>query len=364
KELPAYRKFRKSAPGSDQLLVSYLFGGTVIKDFRMFRAAYNELKKQLLSVNHSEKSEAAIANLLVQNQPSLYIYYARFRAFSKYFKQAEVKGVLMRDENSPQQKVIQYAARLNEVKTFGYQHGNIYQFNPAYIYGQYKTKPQLPDLTFVWGQSSFEMLLSKGGFAESEVCVTGRIDVTRQEARKNPKLDQDKKIILYATQPQHDTEMRVRHLEDVLLAAKELEQDYCLVIRPHPAEKDDAFFTQIAEKVGATNYFIDRFSDLNTHMQVCACLITGFSTVGTEFVPFFKPLLVMDYLNQDLMGWINQGVGEQILSRQQLVDALRTKTEVNKESHQKFIENHFFKMDGKAAQRISQAILGRTNAPI
>lgn len=356
KPLPGYSKFKKNHPSVNQLIVTYLFGGSLIRDLLLFRSELVKLEKELKSRSVDVPEEKTISRLILENRFSLFIYFIRYRAFDAFFKQSNVTGLLMRDENSPQQKVIQYAARKHNVKVFAYQHGNIYRWNPAYMYSEYDVKPPLPDVTFVWGRYSADMLIQKGGYTEGKVHVSGRVEVGKEKRFKDASLIGKKPIIVYASQPQHDAVMRRKHLIDVLAVAEDVSQDYQLVLRPHPSETDDQYFLQAAKEVGCQNLIIDRNSDLKTHMEECSMLITAFSTVGTEFIPYYKPLLVLDYLGQDLMSWVKQDVGVSIANRKELFAAVNGQPQVSKNAYNQFVENHFYRIDGKAAERMENVI--------
>lgn len=345
------------ALSSDRILGNYLLSLSAIKELIGFRQKLKTFQIQLhAEIPDSNTIDSRIAHMVFSNLSSLIIYYARFRAFCKFFENFQPQGILMTDENSPQQKVIQYAARKNGVKVFAYQHGNIHRWNPAYNYSLFEKKPSLPDITFVWGEHSRKMLASWGGYSTSAITISGRITPLNATRNRNPKIETDKKLIVYASQPQHDANMRARHLKDVLGAVQSHRHTCQLVVRPHPAETDNAYFTSAAESVGYTELIIDRESDLVTHMETCDVLITAFSTVGTEFIPFYKPLIVLDYMDEDLMGWIADGVGIRAKNEEDVAQVIGAEPNISREKYEAFIQHHFFTLDGKATSRIFDSI--------
>lgn len=352
KVTPSFEKFRSQKLSVDHLMVNCLLAFGSVGKILKFNKALKTLYAELGISNKSSHDYEAILLQLKQSRFSLLIYYLRYLAFEKVFSESDVSAILMQDENSPQQKVIQYAARKHGVRVFAYQHGNIHRWNPAYNYSSYRKKPTLPNATFVWGEQSKQMLTSWGGYSEESVVVTGRIKPLKENRTKNPILNQNKKIILYASQPLPDAQLRSQYLNDVILAVKEFENEYQLVVRPHPAETDDDYFLSAAKSLGYSDLILDRQTDLTTHMETCDVLITAFSTVGTEFIPFYKPLLVLDYPKEDLMGWVAQGVGVQILGVSDMIDVLNSGADVQKLKYDEFVKRHFFQLDGKAAERI------------
>ncbi len=342
-----------STVSSDNLLGNYLLSFSAITELRRFNRKLKAFRSKLLQdIPDSNTTDKVIAQMLFSHQSSLFIYYVRYRAFCKFFKNCQPEGILMTDENSPQQKVIQYAARKNGVKVFAYQHGNIHRWNPAYNYSLFDKKPTFPDITFVWGEHSKNMLTSWGGYPSSAIAISGRMALLNAVRTRNPKIDTGKKLIVYASQPQHDANMRARHLKDVLSAVRSHQQTCQLIIRPHPAETDDGYFTSAARSIGYSELIIDRESDLITHMETCDVLITAFSTVGTEFIPFYKPLVVLDYLDEDLLGWIADGVGNRARNEEDIAKVIGSLPKISREKYDAFIRHHFFTLDGKAADRI------------
>lgn len=360
KETPTLGKFRSQTLSVDHLVVARLVDfGSVCQLLKLNRAL-KSLYAELVSRNQASNDFDAILLQFKQSRFSLLVYYLRYLAFEKVFRESDVSAIVMQDENSPQQKVIQNAARKHGVSVFAYQHGNIHRWNPAYNYSSYFEKPTLPDTTFVWGEHSREMLTSWGGYSPDSIVVTGRIKPHREIRIKNPILNSGKKIILYASQPLPDIQLRAQYLNDVLLAANGFISEYQLVIRPHPAETNDDYFLSAAKTVGYSNLIVDRQTDLTTHMEICDVLITAFSTVGTEFIPQYKPLLVLDYPKEDLMDWVAKGVGIQITDRSDLEKALSTRMNIQKTKYDEFVQRHFFQLDDQAANRIKDYVHSQT----
>ena len=161
---------------------------------------------------------------------------------------------------------------------------------------------------------------------------------------------------MFATQPQRDPFLRKKQIHDVMLTVKELSKKYQLVIRPHPNEIYDDFFIDISDSINFSDYIIDRVSDLHSNFDSCYIMITSFSTVGTEFVPYYKPMIILDYLSQDLIGYIKRGVGIQVKNRVDLKTVLLNNISINNQAYDFFIDDFFFKLDNKAEERIIERI--------
>ena len=356
KPLEKGRSLRRERYDSDQIFLLYLFSFSWIRDFIKFHKSIKKLKSEI-KLRCASESSKFIFTTFFSRVSSLYVYKFRFQAYVHYFRKSELKAIVLSDENSPQQKVIQYAARLNGIKIFALQHGAIYYLHLAYTFGEYNTKPLLPDLTFLWGEHYKRVLLEIGGYKVSQLAVVGRVEPLSEKRVDKLNYEGSKRVIVFASQPQPDESLRKRYLQDLFTSIRQVVSKYKLVIRPHPAEKDDAYFNNIGESVGFTDFIIDRQSDLKTHFEKCDVLVTAYSTVGAEFIPYDKPLLILDYLEQDIASYIKEGVGIPIRSKVELEDVLSQEfIEHNKAAYAKFIESFFYKNDGKASERIKKII--------
>ena len=314
---------------------------------------FSEIEKT--PITHFEQE---ILNHLKSKRTYFSIMFLRFLSFKNYFERSGIESIVLSDENSPQQKVIMYAAKKTSVKIFAIQHGAIYQNHFAYTFGKYNHPPVLPDITFTWGEYYNEVLLRYGGYKESEVKAVGSLRKT-PITRSNKEEAKEYTQVLFATQPIPNETLRKQYLRDVFLCFKELDDvlNYKLVLRPHPNEKDDSYFHKVSEEVGFRNYTIERNVKIENHFDSSDILITAYSTVGAEFVEYFKPIVVLDYLNEDMVGYINEGIGIQINNRVELISRFKqNKLEVNRSAYERFITRFFHATDGNAAKRVMQHI--------
>ncbi|MEE3037829.1 MAG: hypothetical protein VX344_05370 [Bacteroidota bacterium] len=340
---------------SDFVLKQYLLSFSWIKDISQLIQSFRMLVAQLRSVTSESPESNDIINLFISQLSSQYLYYLRLKSFCKFFHKHNIKAIILNDENSPQMRVIQYAAKQNGVKVYAYQHGTIHSLHPAYMYGLYNHKPLLADTTFLWGEYFQRLLLQQGGYSMSNLSLSGKI-VDSHKHMLSTDFPSEKKVVLFATQPQRDPLMRKMQIQDVMHALKSHSDTYQLVIRPHPNEIDDDYFLQIANECGYNHLIIDRLSDLHSHFENCSVMITSFSTVGAEFIPYYKPMIVLDYLQQDLIGYIKQGVGIGVRNRKALEEVFSKKMAIDISSYDAFIKDYFYKLDNKAEQRIMDKI--------
>jgi len=341
-----------SSSSSDSVFLSYLISLSWVFDLVRYHNAINRAI-QLVDQTIQEDWERKIWETVKRaGKGNFLICHLRFCAFNRFFSRNEVCRIILTDENSPQQKVIQYAARRNSVTTYAVQHGNIARQSPAYMFGEYEKKPIFPDKTFLWGEEFRELLIEHGGYKAQELEVTGRI-----EAYITPPSTKEEKTILFASQPIKDEALRERYIQDVFQAFVQNVEGYTLIIRPHPMELDENIFHAFASDAGVLRYQVDRDTPLFEQMANCKALIVAFSTVGAEFLQFNKPMIVLDYNNEDLMGWIRAGLGVQVLSKSQLVESINSLNAMQKvENRTKQIQRLFYFNDNQGLRRILDSI--------
>ena len=136
----------RSHLNTDTILFRYLVSCRWIVDAPMF---IWKLQKLLNQLTKKSRADERILSQLKAAVFSFTLYWFRFKSMVRFFNQVDCENILMWDENSPQQKVIQYAARAKGIRVGAIQHGSIYKHHPAYAYSHYDTPPLLPDFTFV-----------------------------------------------------------------------------------------------------------------------------------------------------------------------------------------------------------------------
>ncbi|MFK8045818.1 MAG: hypothetical protein AB8B72_09995 [Crocinitomicaceae bacterium] len=352
KERPKNISDYKSTTNVDSIVLKSMFSIHSVLAIVKFNKAVKKLFTELASVD-STSSEKTIFSLFRKNKLSYFIYFIKYRAYCRFFRKYKYSSVLMINENSAQQKAVQYAAKKNDVRILALQHGAINDIHPSYMFGKYRTSPILPDITFTWGSYFTNLLTTKGGYSKNQVVTAGRVLAKNVVRKKHKILNSKKKIIIYGTQPQPNKSLHKQELFDVLKACKALQNKYQLVIRPHPAEKNDSLISEIAESLNFRNFTVDRISDLQTHFESCSILITSYSTIGAEFVQYFKPLVVLDYLKTDPVDYIKQNICIPAYNGNELINVLKNDNlAVDKESVNQFLDKYFYARGIKAVDII------------
>ncbi len=345
----------------------FMISGLLRKSVRKStKESHQSLRLSYLKVAETELSltQKLILEVFQSLDSSSRFFLFRYFAARRYFAHSGLKAVIAGDENSPLTKSILDAAKFCGIKIIGLQHGTMHDLHPAYLYTANDSKNRImPDLTLTWGTYWEEFLLGKGNYPEGSVVSVGQIRtdiipvLTKAESQKQVNLAER---IVFASQPQRDSELRFQAAFDVFKAAQKLPNTQ-LIVKLHPREFADAgYYDDIAAKAGCKNYMIDKTSDLYQLIASCDVLITCFSTVGTETVYFHKPLIILDHLKQDIMGYAAEGVAFQATDADSLTKILsgifRGILRVDRSKYDSFIQKYAYRIDGKVAARCMEAI--------
>ncbi|MDT8394162.1 MAG: CDP-glycerol glycerophosphotransferase family protein [Bacteroidales bacterium] len=353
----------------EPVLLGYFFSKSLKKKRK---ALQKDISQELKTIfNYCQSSEEKILVCIYQSlMGSTKFYLIKYLAYTRFFKKNTVRSISSTDENSPALRCILDAARINGITTIALQHGNIHDLHPAYIYTPEDAKRQaFPDISLVWGDHWKQFLENKGNYPENALHVCGQIRtdiipmlLRSKPAKQNviPGLRNNETLIVYASQPQRDPQLRERAALDVMKAVKQQKNSF-LLIKLHPNEKDDtAYYAGMAQSIGLERIKITLATDLYLIISVCDILITCFSTVGTETVYFKKPLIVLDHLRQDIQNYIKEGVGFQATNAEEIKEniegILNGNLKIDEAAYDNYISKFAYAIDGKAVQRVLQFI--------
>ncbi|MEZ5083101.1 MAG: UDP-N-acetylglucosamine 2-epimerase [Bacteroidales bacterium] len=297
----------------------------------------------------------------LHNTSSLYLF--KYLAYKRFFRKNKFLTISTIDENSPRIKSILDAAKSNAIKTFGIQHGIIHDLQPTYHFTvEDMNRKVTADCTFVWGKYWESKLTNQGNYPKDSIIVTGmiRTDIIprllqMQTSIKSASLE-NKKVAVYASQPQHDPIARRNDAFEVFKAVKNIENCQ-LVLKPHPAEMNDFdYYHQIAKEAGYNELIINGHTDLYMIISQSDIILTSFSTVGLESVFFRKPLIIVDPLKQDIQGYFRDGIAFQASNSEEInyyvQKLISGELTINDKAYDNYTTDQVFKIDGKVSKRI------------
>ena len=337
----------------------------VLKSRSDLQQKYTLIKQHI----KDDPGQLQILNEFIKLHTTTSFYLLKFYAYLRFFKGKVCRSIMTVDENSANYKIILDAAKQHGIYTIGYQHGNISRFSPNYMYSKadISQKP-MPDLTITWGSKWVELLQNSGNYRRDSLEIAGQIrtDVIKP-LEQNNSLDRrtivneikENHIVLFATQPQKDESLRYRAAEDAVIACENLDSVH-LVFKLHPRELDPEFYISIAEKQQFDKYSILRDKELYLLLKVSDVVITCFSTVGTEALYFHKPLIVLDHLKEDILGYCKDGVAFQATNaaelQKHLTSTLNKKISTDQKIVDEYLQRSTYKIDGMAADRVWQFV--------
>lgn len=357
---------RSSTINGEYLLFRGLLSAGIYRKKKKILAHLNAAIKQLDKEKLSEV-EYIIFNAFRQLSPTNSFFITRYLSFQRFFRKHPMLTASAIDENSPATRCILDAARSTGSVTFGIQHGNIGDAQPAYLYTPTDREHHImADYTLVWGEYWKEFLVGKGNFPSDSVIITGQIrtDIIPRLLKDNDELRAEfaakKPIAVFASQPIPDPVVRHRAALDVFTAFKNL-PDFELIVKLHPGEKDAIdYYRKIAIEAGCEDYRLLYDVDLYSLLAVSDLVITCYSTVGTEAIYFAKPLLILDYEKEDLLGYHAAGIAWQVSDPVELENISRkllTKELVpDMDAYRNFIARYSNSIDGRATERTIDAI--------
>lgn len=363
-----YFQFRNQFFG-DWILLRGLWSKRIRNERRRFIQNFQQ-QISIIEQQCTTPEESIIIHQMKHYSRSAGLFYFKYLSYRTFFQHSNFKTVSTIDENSPTNRAILDAAKAEGIKTIGIQHGNIHDLHAAYLFTENDQSREVhSDYTLVWGRFWKDFLEQAGNYPVGSIRITGQIrtDIIPVLAKNKDKtrhylrtIFNQKKIIMFASQPQRDPALRRRTAFDIFEAVKNRE-DVVLALKLHPNEKNDHdYYQQIATEAGCRNYTIINDIDLYILLSFSDIVITSFSTVGTEAVYFRKPLIIWDPLHQDLQHYHREGIAFSVSNayeiRQCIADILDREKVLPAENIDRFISKYAHKIDGRATERTLQFI--------
>jgi len=327
------------------------------KNYHKKKEIFSKIKIQYKYIE--DNLNTPLDRLIIQTLRSIHLsnnyYLFRFLAYKRFFSNKKISAVLATDENGPISRSFLDAAKYNNIRTIGIQHGAIHQLHPNYYFTKNESK-YIPDYTLIWGRKWEELLIGYGNYPPSKLRVVGQLRTDIIPILKRKEKQNNKFIVVFASQPQRDSVLRKQTAQDIFTAVKDLPNVH-LVVKLHPQEKNDVgYYHEIAKNVGLSRISILPQSELYQTILESDIVITSFSTVGTEAIYFGKILLIYDPLNQDLQKYIKGKVAFRVQNSTDIINIVQQvkdkKLASNILQYQKFIDYNAYKIDGEVANRV------------
>ncbi|MDD4249161.1 MAG: UDP-N-acetylglucosamine 2-epimerase, partial [Methanosarcina sp.] len=280
--------------------------------------------------------------------------------------------LLLTCEYCPFHKEMVYTAHQYKIPTIALQHGIITDQHPGYMYDDKSFRAILPDVTCVFGEEHYKLLVEKSIYEPQKVVVTGnpRYDIlnyakklySREDFFKRYSLNPDNKIVLWTTQCHGISDKENKNNFKAMFKTLQNLKDVTLIIKQHPGE-GEKYTKMIKDALKNHNLNIvitPKNSDTYEQLYMCDILVIKDSTTAMEAVALNKPVIVLNLSGEpDVERYVTEGVALGVYNEKDLKptieELLRDDFELT-ENRDKYIEQYLYKIDGKSTERVVQLI--------
>ncbi len=295
-----FNKYTKRSLNFEFPFIVNLFNPVLLWSTFKFRRNFRKMKY------HLESEEHLMLKFIFKKRNILSVMFMRERVVAGLFKIKGIKTFTCHHEHSYHHRSFVRGAKRAGVKTIGFQHGTIHLAHIHYMYNvNDKMYDPIPEHMITWGEHWRDILINHSIYKESNTHSLGQIrtdiipHLLETKVNIKPPINQSKMTVVLASQPgQIGVANRKKVGHDFLKLSKEYEQ-LNFVIKPHPREFDaNEYYSEIANDLGTTNYQISK-DDLYLVLNISDLVITFNSTVASEAVYFKKPVVILNYDNND-----------------------------------------------------------------
>jgi len=358
--------YNKKRINSEYIIVRGLISTSIRKKLKEYDIILKD-KYSLLDKEIKDPFHSLVLEVLKSLHSSTKYFLFKYLTYQKFFGKYNFKTISSIDENSPRIKSILDAAKTTGMKAIGIQHGIIHDLQPSYHFTELDKSRKIPaDHTLVWGNYWENKLYQQSNYPENLLIKTGfiRTDIIHRlielKDKKLFNLPENKKLVIFASQPIKDANLRKKVALEVFKGLKDF-NNCRLILKPHPIEMNDTeYYQEIAKEAGLKDLIINETIDLYLLISKADIVITSFSTVGLESVLFNKPLIIIDPLKEDVQNYHKNEVAFQASNNEELsiyIDGLTEGTiSLNQEAYNKYLEEQVYKIDGNVANRCIEII--------
>ena len=233
----------------------------------------------------------------------------------------------------------------------------------------YECPEFLVDKIAVAGEFAKDMLI-KCGVDKNRLVVTGRHTYDalvraeehfdKNEICRTLGLDPTRRAIVYTTEnlPTSESEAMVYA---VCKAVKEF-SGLQFVIKVHPSELDLSMYQRVTRDIGV-DALITRDANIYEVLYVSDIVITGFSATALDAMMLDKPVITVNFTGlEDPLPFAETSAAIGVYEEMDLIAAIKRglydedAREKLREAREKFVYEHSYKRDGKAAERVFKLI--------
>jgi hypothetical protein len=306
----------------------------------------------------------------------IYKYVHLIETAKEIIEREKPNVIVMALETGYYARALTLAARKKGVPTIGIQHGVISPTNHAYVHKKITVSlPSLdcpvPDKTAVYGNYTKKILTKISSYPQGSVIVTGspRYDLlynmkkifNKKDFCKKYGLDTNKKIVLITTQALNNKEEKEKFLRNTVRALNEI-KGVQIVIKPKPDENEN-FHKKILKEENIKATIILKNSNTYEAILACDLMMTVYSTTAIEAMILNKSVVIVNLTKEpDQMPYVRFGAAIGVYEVKELLQRVKQvlcDNAIKKElkiKMKKFVDEHAYKIDGKATDRVVKLI--------
>ncbi len=286
-------------------------------------------------------------------------YYAE--CINNYLDFNKPKLVLIMCEDPKRQKITAELAKKKGIKTLLLMHGTIGTRDTMY-------DKILSNQIAVYGEH-YKKILLEMGHPKSKIKITGnpawdnilKGTLEKKDLYQKLNLPIDKKMILLAT-THFPLDIRDGMAYATFKAMLDMPSEYHLIIKLHPEERHN-FYHLCSEEFKVPATIVDELSLLHPLIINSELVIISDSTVGLETILLNKPLIDINLSGAPFSNdYVEKGAALGVRGEEDLLLVMRSilrNEKVRKQlekNRQRYIYEHAYKQDGKAAERVVRLI--------
>jgi CDP-glycerol glycerophosphotransferase (TagB/SpsB family) len=326
-----------------------------------------QLQKQKREIKNNKVITAKIKEKLAYKNIGLYPYFVEgleylfevsylknalyYECFNNFLSENEPKLIIILGEGHSHHHLAFYLTKKNgkKVQFLFAMHGS---------FGDYPLYENLfSDKIALYGRHYGELLVKMKN-SPNKMVVTGN-PAWDYLATKKINLNNfgDKKIILLAaTNMPNERD----YLANLVISTLARLPEYQLIIKLHP-EEETIYYERLLQKYKIkAEIFTEQLHSL---ILISSVVITAYSTVGLESLLLNKPVIDVNLTNKPFyQDYVEKGVALGIRKEEDLLPAIKSILEDEtvrqklEKNRKKYIYEHAYKQDGKAAERVVKLI--------
>ena len=306
-----------------------------------------------------------------------------FKGIENAIEKENPKILVISAEMNPPQMIAIALGHQKNLKSISIQHGAV-GYGSGIVNRKKDISPTensdapylpLPDYQCVYGEFYKNFFLKHGGYDKGQLLVTGnpKYDnviktinlLNAKKLKKKFSLGLNKKTILFFSVPFNNQGYRIKFLDDVYSALKDI-KNIRMIVKIHPNEFNRDLHKKIISKKSIKNAFI--FEEGNVfELGLCSdVIITGNSTTVMDMAAIKKPVIMFDPSKKDALckEYAKIKAGVLAYNSKQLKENIENM--LNKKDfsmkiikdQEKFVDEFMYCLDGNSSKRIVNFVTG------